>query len=195
MQRKAGGLSLSLRCRCGGGQFRSWTVHPRGGLVAIDTPESRREPLCRLGESCPSRPGQCPQGFGPVKAKPLRGGLRPALTAPAPCGVGSYTRNREGSGQVPRCCPGPSRYVTGYWLKIPSVPGLPPSDIRSYTSGLTAENVGGYTIWRSGLSCQTTSTALRLPRQLPTPLRASSTRLTYPKKTSESSTKHSSRSS
>jgi hypothetical protein len=38
-------------------------------------------------------------GLLAVKAKPLRGGLRPALTAPAPYGIGSYARNREKTGQ------------------------------------------------------------------------------------------------
>jgi len=38
-------------------------------------------------------------GLLAVKAKPLRGGLRPALTAPTPSGIGSYARNREKSGQ------------------------------------------------------------------------------------------------
>src|SRR3954454_14215088 len=47
---------------------------------------------------CPSLPN-CPAGLLTVKAKPLRGGLRPALTAPTPRGVGSYARNREESGQ------------------------------------------------------------------------------------------------
>jgi Lsr2 len=38
-------------------------------------------------------------GLLAVKAKPLRGDLRPALTAPTPYGIGSYARNREKTGQ------------------------------------------------------------------------------------------------
>src|SRR3954454_5631469 len=38
-------------------------------------------------------------GLLAVKAKPLRGGLRPALTAPTPRGVRQLARNREKTGQ------------------------------------------------------------------------------------------------
>jgi hypothetical protein len=56
-----------------------------GSLPATVRPRELYENRCiRRWESCPSLPGQCPQDSGPVKAKPLRGGLRPALTAPTP---------------------------------------------------------------------------------------------------------------
>src|SRR3954449_1885986 len=43
--------------------------------------------------------GEVSAGLLAVKAKPLRGGIRPALTAPTPSGIGSYARNREKTGQ------------------------------------------------------------------------------------------------
>jgi uncharacterized membrane protein len=43
--------------------------------------------------------GEVSVGLLAVKAKPLRGGLRPALTAPTPYGIGSYARDREKTGQ------------------------------------------------------------------------------------------------
>jgi hypothetical protein len=98
----------------------SCTKHPAGRDVTRSQPDlghqaARRVPsqrYCSVGRrSCPSLPGQCPRGFGPVKPKPLRGGLRPALTAPAPRAISSYARNRE---RVARhvCCPDHSRFVT-----------------------------------------------------------------------------------
>jgi hypothetical protein len=52
-------------------------------------PDVRAVPRCRSVSA----------GLLAVKAKPLRGGLRPALTAPTPRGIGSYARNREKTGQ------------------------------------------------------------------------------------------------
>jgi hypothetical protein len=55
-------------------------------------PDVRAVPRCRSVSA----------GLLAVKAKPLRGGLRPALTAPTPSGIGSYARNREKTGQHPK---------------------------------------------------------------------------------------------
>jgi hypothetical protein len=85
--------------RCCGGLTRSypWNAGPQpAGQVS-----SRRYlPTGRAVLSLAA--GQGSAGLLAVKAKPLRGGLRPALTAPAPRGTGSYARNREKTDQKPQ---------------------------------------------------------------------------------------------
>jgi hypothetical protein len=96
-------------------RLASCTKHPADSGVTRSQPDRRSpptprrvpsQPQCQPGETgCPSLPGKGPRGFGAVKATPLRGGLRPALTAPTPRGIGSYARNREKRGQ-PSVLPG-----------------------------------------------------------------------------------------
>src|SRR5206468_7133578 len=44
--------------------------------------------------------GEVSAGLLAVKARPLRGGLRPALTAPTPHGMRQLARNKEKTGQL-----------------------------------------------------------------------------------------------
>src|SRR4051794_6258982 len=135
----------------------SWRRPNRTGFV---TPirrsgDVRAVPRCRSVSA----------GLLAVKAKPLRGGLRPALTAPAPSGLGSYARNREKTGQLIN-----HRY--SYRLALFKIKAILPG----YSSGYRRRKS-----WPASLFSSMTLTGQRVLKQSPIPSTDRSMKLTCPR--------------